>query len=418
MSPMNRWNFPSACATLTLAAMAGCSAEVIVPGSAGAGSGGTSGSSGGPVTSDVSASSTGVGGGCDAEPDLSEVVLGKPTSGAFIEGTLHLAVSLDEQPEHYLVLKIAGGKGYVVDQPHELDGPANLAQIDAHTWARARGAGASVAVEIVDVSNPAKPLLASSQTIPGTVPEGFWQVFSVVEKHLFTCITPPSGTTGAVLIDVPLDGSGPPAPAQQESTWEHVCSGVTSAYDAGAARGPVWLTWGYDSDLRIFNVTPKGAKKSAEYNYNPDGIHHYGSVLSAATDGERIVFDPASNSEVFLYTVGSSVDSITHAQLGVSDPKRLLGVVGHVAYWATETGVRAYDVTNIDAPKLLGFHADVAFGEGLATLMASDDTRLAVADAEGRLYLIPLGSSGPVVPLKTYLGEPPASSAGPCGSAP
>ena len=140
-------------------------------------------------------------------------------------------------------------------------------------------------------------------------------------------------------------------------------------------------------------------------------------MLSAATDGERVVFDPESNAEVFLYTVGSSVDFITHAHLSLSGAKRLLGVVGRVAYWATESGVRAYDVTDLDAPKLLDFHADVALGEGLATLMASDATRLAVTDAEGRLYVIPLGSSGPVVPLKTYLGEPPAGSAGPCGDA-
>ena len=98
-------------------------------------------------------------------------------------------------------------------------------------------------------------------------------MFSVVEEHLFTCLSLPSDTTGAILMDVPLDGSGPPAPTPQEVDWERVCSGASSAHDGGAALGPAWLTWGYESDLKIFNVTPQGIKKSGEYNYNPDGIH-------------------------------------------------------------------------------------------------------------------------------------------------
>jgi hypothetical protein len=109
-------------------------------------------------------------------------------------------------------------------------------------------------------------------------------------------------------------------------------------------------------------------------------------------------------------------DYITHAYFGIAGPKQLLAVVGKVSYWATAKGVRAYDVEDINAPKLLDFHADADFGEGLAALIAEDPTQLAVVDAEGRLYVIPLGSSGPVAPLKTYLGEPAPGSTGSCGS--
>lgn len=408
MSPKNPWKFPSACATLTLAALAGCSAEVVVPGSSDA----TSGGPGGGSSSGVG--SGGAGGDCHFDPGagLPEVILGNPTSGAFLAGALHLSVSLDEQPEHYLVLKLAYGAGYVVAQAPELDGPANLAPIDAHTGARVRGAGDSIAVEILDGADPAHPFKKSSMPVPGTVPPGFWKVFSVVDNHLFTCLTSPPDTE-AVLMDVPLDGSGPPAPALTEGPYEHVCSGLSSADDAGFARGRVWLTWGYEYDLHIFDVSPKGATKTAEYNYNPDGIHHYGPVLAAGSDESRIVFDPGNDSEVFLYSVGSSVDWITHAYFGLAGPKRLLGVVGNVSYWATATGVRAYDVENLDAPKLLDFHADAAFGEGLAVLIAADETQLAVADSDGRLYVIPLDRSGAVEPLKTYLGAPPPA-AGSC----
>ena len=404
--------FPLAFATLALAAVAGCSGEVLVPAAA---SGGTSVTGAGGGASSSSGNVGGAGGACVSDPTagLPEIALHNPTSGAFVGGTLHLSVSVGDAPAHYMVLKIAGGVGYVVNQANELDGPANLAVVDAQTSARVSSATDSLAAELIDVSTPTKPFKKSSLPLEGTVPAGFWKVFSVVDNHLFTCLTT-APDTDALLFDVPLDGSSPPAPAQIEPSWEHVCSASGFADDAGVARGRVWLTWGYDSDLKIFDVAPGASKKQGEYNYNPDGIHHYGPVLTAATDGERVVLDPANNSEVFLYTPGSNVDYITHAYFGLGGPKQLLAVVGKVSYWATPTGVRAYDVENIDAPKILDFHADADFGEGLAALIAEDPTQLAVADAEGRLFLIPLGSSGPVAPLKTYLGEPGEASS--CGS--
>jgi hypothetical protein len=414
MNPMTSRKFSLPCATLALAALAGCGGEVLVT-EAGSVSGGVV-VTGGGGSSSSSGGAGGAGGECIHDPaaGLPAIALQNPTSGAFINGTLHLAVSVGDGPAHYTVLKLAGGVGYVVNQPSELDGPANLAVVDATTSTRVSSTDGALAVEIIDVSTPTKPFKTATLPLDGTAPAGFWDVFSVVDNHLFTCLTT-APDTDAVLFDVPLDASSPPAPAQQEMSWEHVCSGLASAHDAGVARGPVWLTWGYDTDLKIFHVTPAGVTKQGEYNYNPDGIHHYGPVLAAATDGERVVLDPASNSEVFLYTPGSVKDYITHASFGLAGPKRLLGVVGKVSYWATAKGVRAFDVEDIDAPKLLDFHADADFGEGLATLIADDPTQLAVADAEGRLFVIPLGSSGPVAPLKTYLGEPGAS-AGPCAA--
>lgn len=417
MNPTISRKFPLACATLTLVALAGCSGEVLVDGASGAAAGATSGASTGEGGSSSSSGTVGgAGGECVPDPTagLPAITLEDATSGVFIQGTLHLSASVGGEPAHYTVVKLADGVGYVVNQPTDLDGPANLAPVGPGTSARVVSKEGVVRVELINVSTPTMPFTTASFTLDGTVPAGFWKVFSVVDNHLFTCLTTPPATD-AVLVDVPLDGS-PPAPVVVEPSWDHVCSAKGFADDSGTARGPVWLTWGYDSDLKIFDVTPQGAKKQGEYNYNPDGVHQYGAVLSAATDGERVVFDPANDSEVFLYTPGSNVDYITHAYFGVAGPKQLLGVVGKVAYWATAKGVRAYDVEDINAPKLLDFHADADFGEGLAALVAVDPERLAVVDAEGRLYVIPLGSSGPVAPLKTYLGEPAPGSTGSCGS--
>jgi hypothetical protein len=415
MTPTKSRKNKLACATLALSALAGCSGEVLVSAAAGA-SGGAGVTSG--VGGSSSSSSGGEGGQCAPEPwaGLPSIALRNPTSGVFVGGRLHLTVGVADQPAHYLVLQIAGGVGYVVNQPGDMDGPANLAVVDATTSARVNGASGVLAAELIDVSDPEKPFKKSSVPLDGTVPAGFWKVFSVVDNHLFTCLTSPPGTDPAVLVDVPLDGLSPPAPVVQEYPWEHLCSGFDMPQESGAARGSVWLDWAPDGYLKIFDVTPQGAHKQGEYNYNIDGVHHYGDVLGAATDGERIVFDPENDSEVFLYTPGSTPDYITHAHFGIAGPKQLLGVVNKVSYWATAKGVRAYDITDLDAPKLLDFHADADFGEGLAVLIADSADQLAVADADGRLFVIPLGQSGPVEPLKTYLGAPGSASAGPCSA--
>jgi hypothetical protein len=170
----------------------------------------------------------------------------------------------------------------------------------------------------------------------------------------------------------------------------------------------------------IFDVTSAAATSIADYFYNPNGVHAYGPVLSASTDGSRIAFDVGHDSRFFLYRVGSGDMTITHVYLEVAGPKRLLGVVDHVAYLATPSGVRAYDVTDVPGQSgpddarmpLLDFHADIDLGDGLATLIASDSRRLAMIDAEGRLYVVPLDRSGAVAPLRIYDGPPPPPPGG------
>lgn len=273
MNPTISRNIPLVCATLALVALAGCSGEVLVDGASGATSGASTGEGAGG-SSGSSGSVGGTGGECVPDPaaGLTAIALEDATSGVFLQETLHLSASVGGEPAHYTVVKLADGVGYVVNQPTDLDGPANLAPVDPGTAARVVSKGGVLRVELIDVSTPTMPFTTASFTLDGTVPAGFWKVFSVVDKHLFTCLTTPPATD-AVLVDVPLDGS-PPAPVVVEPSWDHVCSAQGFADDSGMARGPVWLTWGYDSDLKIFDVTPQGAKKQGEYNYNPDGIHH------------------------------------------------------------------------------------------------------------------------------------------------
>ncbi|MFT3772898.1 MAG: hypothetical protein QM820_46525 [Minicystis sp.] len=390
------------CGMLAALALAGCSGEVLVmPGGAAIGTTG-----GGAATGGGGAVSSGGAGGCGGEVATAE--LRWPTSGTFVNGYLHVAARIDGAAERYHVLQLAGGEAYVVDTVEALAGPAKLARVwDPALYARLRADGASTSVDVVDATDPAHPVLQESRTVPGIVPEAWRGEVAVIAGHALYCAAPSAGEE-AVLTSVDVLGDGAPAPIAPEPEFDQICGGLL-AHVAGAAFGTTWVAWGAESDLAIFGVTTTTSTHVADYYYNPDGVHHYGNVLSAASDGSRIVFDPSNDAEFFLYEIGSGLPYTTHAYFGGKGPKRLLAVAGQIAYLASAKGVHAYDVADIDNPKLIDFHADADFGEGLATLVAADETQLAVTDAAGRLYVIPLGGSGTIAPITVHPGPPPAS---------
>jgi hypothetical protein len=51
------------------------------------------------------------------------------------------------------------------------------------------------------------------------------------------------------------------------------------------------------------------------------------------------------------------------------------------------------------------YDASIAFGDGLARLVAASDSWLAVVDAEGTIYLAPRDASGAVAPLRVLEGR-------------
>jgi hypothetical protein len=405
---------PGLVAALMALGIAGCAGSVLTPdGRAGGGeghrgqetaTGGGQGTSAGGAGGDV-----GQAGGCAGE--LAPVVsFDAPSSGAFVGGTLHVHARLGGDEARYHVLKIAGGEGFVVSTLPAMGSPARLSRVwDPSLYARLRVEGEAAFVDLVDASDPTAPLVQESRTVPGIVPEAWQDTMAIVSAHALVCVSPAPGED-PVLTSIPVfaeEGAKPVAPTP---SFDQPCHGW--AHAGGAALGTSWVTWGAESDLIVYGVTVDASAHLADYYYNPDGIHQYGNVLSAAMDGSRIVFDPSNDSEFFLYAVGSGLPYTTHAYLGISGPKRLLAVVDQVAYLATAKAVRAYDVSDVNAVKLLDYHADADFGAGLATLIASDEDRLAVTDDKGRLWVIPLGSSGPVKPLTVHDGPLPSGCGG------
>jgi hypothetical protein len=347
---------------------------------------------------------------CDPAPPPAVTIVSVETvtSGVFIDDTLHIAARINGV-DSYVVLGLANDYAWIADQPTELLGPANLVPVSPGVHARFIADGVSISVDIINTSAPAKPILKQTLSYMAEVQPTWQSVFSIVDDHLLFCgaLSP---NPPPELHSLALDGSTPPLLVTNGGFSP--CSGLS--HDAGVALGKTWTTWGTLSDLFIYEVSPTSFQKIADYQYNPDGIHAYGPVLSAATDGERMVFDPGNENEFFLYSVGSNAPIITHTVFGLPGPKRLLGVVDHIVYVVNASGIRAYDAsvigppTDVDSLPLLDYNAEIPFGPELGRLIAANDKYLAVVDASNTLYLAHRDKSGPVKPLEVHREAPAA----------
>jgi hypothetical protein len=334
-------------------------------------------------------------------------------SASFIDGVLHLEAEVDGQPQ-YLVASIHEGAGYVVETHPELLGSAHWAPVDSTHSARLRSDATGTWVDVISTNDGWNPGTFLQILVDGEVPERWQEVFTVVDYRVITCVRRAPGdnpvlatidSSGAV--EAVLESSGSPCS-------ETFPDGAGMAFDGTFVEWRTGQDGGLGGSLRIRDVQTAGAPSIADYNYSPDGIHAYGSVTSAASDGATIVFDIGNDSRFFAYELGSGATTVQHAWFGLQGPKKLLGVLGGNAYVATAEAVHVFAVSPIppDAPwddwpaPLLGRYASVAFGEGLATPIASDDAQLLVVDAEGRLYLVPARPSGEILPMRFYAGAP------------
>jgi hypothetical protein len=211
-----------------------------------------------------------------------------------------------------------------------------------------------------------------------------------------------------------LDLSDPDAPLLHGVSGGNPCDNGFNR-DAAATRGTLWMSWGEQADAEVFVVTDDGALKVGDYYYVPDGIHAYGNVLHAASDGELVVFDPSSEVEFFLFALppGGGASKFNHAYLGLGGPKQLLDVHAGRIYLATPDGVRAYALDALHMwsgewaqVSLLDEASSIALGETLASTITKSDRLMIIADADGNVYAVPRALGGDVAPLAPYEREP------------
>jgi hypothetical protein len=298
-----------------------------------------------------------------------------------------------------------------VATPDALLGPANLVEVAAGRHARVRVDDAGVAhAEVLDTSSPAQPAILADLPLDVVVDPP--DVFSATERHLFFCARPAAGA-GRQLTSVDL--RSPAGPTPPEVVDDFAC--YLEPEGRFAAHGSTWISWNlptgfWAQSTYAYAVAPDGAESVVDYAYNQTGVHQYGNVRRAATDGTRAVFDPENAS---LFLVADTVDGPNGAFAWVTfageGPQRLLGVVEAVAYLTTPSGVSAYDVADVASPVASPFHAAIAF-EGEPRLIAASRDYLVVADGDGPIHLVPRDAAGVVPPLVVAEGPPPAPPPG------
>ncbi len=331
----------------------------------------------------------------------------------FVRDYLYVEAKADGV-DTFLVLRVAGNVATVVEQRPDLrrDQP-RTERVDAATLVRLRADDAGTSFELVDVRKPEHPVTTVERRIDGTIEPSWRQTFTVDERDLVACTRPaPNAPTRVTRVSLDAtkvggsametfvwtsEGASPSKPCGSDYYLEN--SG-TRGGGTGLARGPLWLAWGTDQDLDIWRVRD-AAEHLGDYYYNPSGVHAYGPVQYAFTDGARVAFDPRNDSEVFLWAIDGNREMITHAVLGLPGPKRLVAVAAARAYVATTSGLRRYDIENVDSPRLEGEELRADFGE-LPRPLAESETQLALV-AGSRIYLAPLtldAPGGSIEPLR------------------
>jgi hypothetical protein len=315
-------------------------------------------------------------------------------SARFYDDYLHVEAMMNND-ERYVVLNLASDTtAHVVwtDNGYLL-GPANLAQVTSTSGARVRaGDGGVPTVEVFDLTPPVKSLkLLAAQEMNVNAPtlDPNLSGFTFANGLFYFCATM-VGDTDRSLVSVPID---PEKPLEYPSvTSDAVCK---SAYqnDRFVASDGVFAVWNiptgdYVARAEVYRASGQGTVHPGDYGYNQTGVHQYGNVVAAFTDGKRAIFDPENDNWVFLFgALDQPYADYDQASLAIAGPKHVLGLVDGIAYVATPDAIRAYDVTNIHDVKLLPFEAKLPFDGAQAQLVASSKDRLAITDTGGHLFI-------------------------------
>jgi hypothetical protein len=346
-------------------------------------------------------------------PGQQEVDLRVASPGTFVGEHLHLDAIVDGE-RRYVVLQIDAGTAFVVGEP-AIEGPAKLAHLGQNLYARAANeAEAVTGLDVIDTSEPFAPVVAAHHAVAGAMPAQLDGALGADAGHAYFCHSKNEVEADLVSLDLtdPLE-AGAPVPIN-----EFACN---LYFEHTTSVGPVWVSWipgGGDlaGSIHSFELEPTSAAGGVDFGYATNGIHNYGPAERTATDGRRIVVDAASNSWILLFDEHGNhgFDGPYHT-FPLGGPKRLLAVYDALAYFATTDGIHALDVSDVGAPAMIDFVADTGVALDELSLVAVGRTYLAVADGDGRLYLVDRSRSGPVPPARAFLGPPAETASHPGG---
>lgn len=342
---------------------------------------------------------------CTDRPDThtqQQVDLRVASPGTFVGDRLHLDAYVDGR-RSYVVLEIAAGATFLVAEP-ALDGPTELTRVADDLYARAAtDSQATVRLELIDTRAPLDPVISASRSLDGVMPASFEAVLGTNDGHAYFCLAS-ERNAGAALVSVDLDDlTGAPTPLDTFACHEHA-----ELESHAVSKGEVWVRWApgeddWASQIDSYGLSPNEVRAGVSFGYNPDGVHHYGRALAAATDGSRIVVDPADEHWMLVFDGFGQIATGPYARFPLPGAKRLLAVDAQLAYYATSEGLRAVDVS--DAPILFdGFHAETSLAPSEVSLVAIGDRYIAFTDGSARLFVAERSANGPVAPAPTFVG--------------
>jgi hypothetical protein len=325
-----------------------------------------------------------------------DIALRDPESATFVGDDLHVVASIDGTVR-YAVLAPEGDAAQLLALP-KLEGSASLVRVRDDRYVRPRfeeGLG----IDFIDTSVREAPVRVITYQMAGEVPERFQHTFSVHDGRLFLCAAHDSEP---LLSAMDVDGY---VPGELAPLSDSLACG--DFQDAAVAADALWVSWIVGDDVQMtqiwgYDLAAGGVTGGVSFGYNPTGVHQYGVAAGAATDGTRIVLDTVSDRWFLLFDAEGNPSGGPYVAFGLPGPKALLTVAAQKAYFATADGVHAYDVSDIQAPALTDFHAEIALDPDTTRLLAAGAHHLALADTEGNLYLVPLDRSGPVAPVRVY----------------
>jgi hypothetical protein len=335
------------------------------------------------------------------EPDTvrTELRLDAVDSATFVGSTLHLHATIDGRPR-YGLFEIAGEDLRLLSWS-DLPGPASWLPVSDTRAVRVLDGEPSMVVEVLDVSDADAPRIVNRLELLGRPPAGWPRFFGATSERLYVCEGPevPGGWHPGTLHVVSL-----PDLEMVAQTESRPCG-----RERGRLDGDLVMSWTTDGDAWVDRLDDRGSRPVVDYLYNPDGIHQYGSVLHAATDGSVAVMDPESPREFFVFDLGPE-PRFAHAYFAHSS--KLLAVVGARAYFASYAGFRSHHLDpsgwishEWQSPPVTDWRAYGALPLGAVELLAGGDTHLVITGGDSVLYVLDTTVTAPLTEATLFQSD-------------
>lgn len=268
--------------------------------------------------------------------------------------------------------------------------------VDLHVGTVAGDGDWDADIVLVDTSDSARPAVVD--TIP-SAPSRFRGAVGASAGRVWWCEYPSSGGFPGELFSSDVLAGPRLGPAVRRDG--DVCG---TGADSVVADGGRWLSVPASGPAALYTISADGAVRAGSIDLaSADGQLERRAVVM---DGERVIvpWGPANRNVDASLQLVDTTDPSDPLAAELTPPFSqwlFLALVERIAYLATTEGLRAYDVTDVHAPVLLPWSADVAYDPAIndrPVLLTADAARLVVLSSQGlsvRLAVLPAAAASP-----------------------